>query len=121
MPSRKLKAQNSKLNTLDQTPTALGYAMPAEWEPHEATWIEWPHHRGDWPGKFEPIPWIYAEIVRLLARGERVHIFVEPSKQAKTRIRDILQRNQVNLAHVTFHAQPTNRCWTRDTGPIFVK
>ena len=61
---------------LSQTPAALGYRMPAEWEPHEATWIAWPHNRSDWPGKFEAIPWIYAEIVRHLARVERVNILV---------------------------------------------
>ena len=48
--------------------------MPAEWEPHAATWLAWPHHRGDWPGKFEPIPWVYAEIIRHLARHERVEL-----------------------------------------------
>lgn len=51
--------------------------MPAEWEPHEATWLAWPHNPEDWPGKFQPIPWIYAEIVRLLAARERVHLIVE--------------------------------------------
>ena len=50
--------------------------MPAEWEPHEATWLAWPHHRSDWPGKFAPIPWVYGEIVRQLAPGERVRILV---------------------------------------------
>ena len=50
--------------------------MPAEWERHEATWIAWPHNRDDWPGKFQPIPWIYADIVRHLARGEQVRIIV---------------------------------------------
>ena len=50
--------------------------MPAEWEPHQATWIAWPHNRSDWPGKFATIPWVYAEIVRNLARVERVNILV---------------------------------------------
>jgi agmatine deiminase len=63
-----------------ETPASQGYAMPAEWESHDATSIAWPHNEEDWPGKFAPIPWIYAEIVRLIARGERVHIFVQPSK-----------------------------------------
>ena len=56
------------------TPAQLGYRMPAEWEPHEATWIAWPHNRDDWPGKFAPIPWVYTEIVRHLSRVEtRLH------------------------------------------------
>src|ERR1035438_9934606 len=67
----------SKPRKLLQTPAALGYRMPAEWEAHEATWIAWPHNRTDWPGRFEPIPWVYAEIVRHLARVERVNILVE--------------------------------------------
>ena len=53
------------------TPTALGYRMPAEWEPHEATLIAWPHNREDWPGKFPPIPWVYVEIVRHLSPPPR--------------------------------------------------
>src|SRR5260370_3483240 len=57
-------------------PAARGYPMPAEWEPHESTWLAWPHFRGDWPGKFEPIPWVYAESVRNLGRHERVHLIV---------------------------------------------
>src|SRR6267378_2555688 len=52
------------------------YRMPAEWEPHEATWIAWPHQRDDWPGKFEAIPWVYAEIVRHLHASESVRILV---------------------------------------------
>ncbi len=63
--------------------------MPAEWEPHEATWIAWPHNRSDWPGKFAPIPWVYAEIVRNLARVERVNILVN-NEAAEARARDVL-------------------------------
>ena len=59
-----------------QPPASLGYRMPAEWEPHVATWIAWPHHRADWPGKFAPIPWVYTEIVRHLSRFEKVRIVV---------------------------------------------
>src|SRR5262249_20746134 len=59
------------------TPRAAGFRMPAEWEAHEATWIAWPHNREDWPGRFAPVPWVYAEIVRKLSRVERVRILVE--------------------------------------------
>ena len=51
--------------------------MPAEWEPHEATWLAWPHEPRDWPGKLAAIPWVYGEIVRHLAPGERVRILVD--------------------------------------------
>ncbi len=102
------------------TPRALGYRMPAEWEPHEATWLAWPHNPEDWPGKFQPIPWVYAEIVGHLARVEDVHILVDDAA-AERRARGSLKRTGVNLARVHFHLWPTDRVWTRDSGPIFVK
>jgi agmatine deiminase len=94
--------------------------MPAEWEPHEATWLAWPHNSDDWPGKFQAIPWVYAEIVRLLAAHESVHILVNDPK-AERRARRILQSGGANLDGVTFHLWPTNRSWTRDSGPVFVR
>jgi agmatine deiminase len=103
-----------------ETPQQLGYRIPAEWEPHEATWLAWPHNPEDWPGKFQAIPWLYAEIVRLLARWERVHLIVEDAKAAK-RVQHILVRAGANLARVSFHRWPTDRSWTRDSGPIFVR
>jgi len=104
----------------DATPRSLGYSMPAEWHPHAATWIAWPHNPTDWPGKFQPIPWVYAEIVRHLARVEDVHILVSDAAE-KTRAQKILARNGVALSRVHFHIWPTNRVWTRDSGPIFVR
>jgi agmatine deiminase len=103
-----------------ETPGQLGYRMPAEWEPHEATWLAWPHNPGDWPGKFHAIPWVYAEIVRLLSASERVHLLVEDTK-AQDRAAGILQRAGANLDQVSFHLWPTDRSWTRDSGPIFVR
>ncbi len=103
-----------------QTPRELGFQMPAEWEPHEATWLAWPHNHADWPGKFGPIPWVYAEIVRLLAERERVHLLVQDAA-AEKRAAGILKRAGAHLAQVDFHAWPTNRVWLRDTGPIFVR
>lgn len=97
-----------------------GYHMPAEWEPHAATWLAWPHNPEDWPGKFSSIPWLYAEIVRLLAAHERVHLIVEDAAMER-RVRSMLKRAGVNLDHVDFHAWPTDRGWTRDSGPIFVR
>ena len=102
------------------TPQELGYRMPAEWEPHEATWLAWPHNPEDWPGKFQAIPWLYAEIVRLLAARERVHLLVDDAK-AEQRARGILKRAWRDLERVSFHAWPTDRGWTRDSGPIFVR
>jgi agmatine deiminase len=103
-----------------ETPAALGYRMPAEWEPHEATWLAWPHERTDWPGKFAPIPWVYADIVRHLARVERVRILVQDRAEERA-ARRILQKSGAELAAVEFFVAPTNRGWTRDFGAIFVK
>jgi agmatine deiminase len=100
-------------------PTALGYRMPAEWEPHAATWIAWPHFRADWPGKFDPIPWVYAEIVRHLARSERVELIVNDAT-AEQKARKTLTRADVPLTNIPFHRWPTDRVWTRDSGCIFL-
>jgi agmatine deiminase len=105
---------------MNATPRELGYRMPAEWEPHQATWLAWPHNPEDWPGKFQTIPWLYAEIVRLLTAHEQVHLLVENAK-AEERATSILARAGANLDQVSFHLWPTNRGWTRDSGPIFVK
>jgi agmatine deiminase len=94
--------------------------MPAEWNQHAATWVAWPHNPNDWPGKFQVIPWVYADIVRHLSRVEDVHILVDDGAAAK-RANGILRRAGANLARVHFHQWPTNRVWTRDSGPIFVK
>jgi agmatine deiminase len=93
------------------------FRMPAEWEPHEATWLAWPHEKSDWPGKFAPIPWLYGEIVRHLARVERVRILTED----ESRVRDILKKCGVDLNAVEFFEYPTNRSWTRDYCPLFVR
>src|ERR1700686_232125 len=95
------------------TPHALGYRMPAEGEPHAATWLAWPHERTDWPGKFAPIPWVYAEVVRHLARVERVRILVQ-DREEKKKARRILAASGADLAAVDFFVVPTNRGWTRD-------
>ena len=94
--------------------------MPAEWEPHEATWIAWPHNRDDWPGRFAPIPWVFAEIVRKLARVERVRILIQDDR-LQQQARRILERAGAPLESVEYFICPTNRIWTRDYGPIFVK
>jgi agmatine deiminase len=101
-------------------PRTLGYRMPAEWEPHEATWLAWPHEASDWPGKFAPIPWLYGEIVRLLARVERVRVLVEHA-DAEQSVRRILKKCHADLNAVEFFHHATNRSWTRDFCPLFVK
>jgi len=104
----------------DRTPRQLGYRMPAEWEPHEATWLAWPHHHSDWPGKFAPVPWVYADVVTKLARVERVHILVN-DEAAEIKARECLEKAGANLDAVQFFHCATNRSWVRDYCPLFVK
>ncbi|HEX9704657.1 MAG TPA: agmatine deiminase family protein [Gemmatimonadales bacterium] len=93
--------------------------MPAEWEPHEATWLGWPHNASDWPGKFAAIPWVYGEIVRKLTPGETVRMLVN-SATHEAQARRALAKTGVDLDRVEFFRFPTDRGWTRDFGPIFV-
>ena len=94
--------------------------MPAEWEPHEATWIGWPHNASDWPGKFAAIPWVYGEIAGRIAPGEILRVLVN-SEHHESRARRVLQRTGVNLSRVEFFRVRTDRGWTRDFGPVFVR
>jgi agmatine/peptidylarginine deiminase len=111
---------NHSSNTLSDFPATLHYRMLAEWEPHAATWLAWPHYHGDWPGKFEPIPWVYAEIIRNLAKHERVELIVNDASAA-AKARRLLERADAWSANIRFHRWPTNRIWLRDSGCIFVK
>jgi len=102
------------------TPAKLGFHMPAEWEPHEATWLAWPQDKTDWPGKFSPVPWVYTEIVRILSQVERVYLLVK-DKTEEARVRSMLKKEGANLAAVDFFCVPTDRGWMRDVGPICLK
>lgn len=93
--------------------------MPAEWEPHAATWLAWPHEKTDWPGKFTPIPWVYGEIVRHLSQVERVKILIA-DKDTEQKARKVLAKAGAELTAVEFFYVPTDRSWTRDYCPIFV-
>jgi agmatine deiminase len=93
--------------------------MPAEWDPHDATWIAWPHNRDDWPGKFAPIPWVYGEIVRHLHLSEEVRILVDDAA-GERRARTVLDKLPLDWDRITFWRVPTDRSWTRDYGPMFV-
>jgi agmatine deiminase len=111
-----------------ERPAALGFRMPAEWEPHRATWIAWPHHRPDWPGKFPAIPWVFAEVVRHLTRSplstarprERVAILVASEREQRSAQR-VLEKAGAPLEQVEFHRHATDRVWSRDFGPLFVR
>jgi agmatine deiminase len=96
------------------------FRMPAEWEPHEGTWLAWPHNKDHWPGNFDPIPKVYAEMIRILASSEKVFICVNDAA-AEDVARSVLRKNGANSDQVIFHHIPTNSSWTRDFGPIFVR
>ena len=100
-------------------PPNTTFRMPAEWEPHEATWLSWPHELTDWPGKFSPIPWAFAEIVRHLAAVERVFLIVEDQVSEK-RAQAVLDKAGAPLDALTFFHAPTDRGWMRDSGPMAV-
>lgn len=94
--------------------------MPAEWEKHTATWLGWPHNETDWPGKLDTIRWVYGEMVRKIGAGETVRILVNSRKDEKL-ARGYLAKAGAELKKVEFIVHPTNRGWTRDTGPVWVK
>ncbi|HOK77616.1 MAG TPA: agmatine deiminase family protein [Verrucomicrobiota bacterium] len=103
-----------------QIPSRLGYSMPAEWERHTATWLAWPHHPTDWPGKLDTIRWVYTEIVRKITAGELVRLLVR-SQSEEDQARKYLTRSGVGVGKVRFVRYATDRGWTRDSGPIFVR
>ncbi|HEY9173251.1 MAG TPA: agmatine deiminase family protein [Verrucomicrobiae bacterium] len=105
---------------MTQTPAELGFSMPAEWDRHEATWLGWPHNESDWPDKLDTIRWVYGEMVRKISAGERVRILVRHKAEEKL-ARSYLKRAACDLRRVEFVIHPTNRGWTRDSGPIFVR
>jgi len=102
----------------DQTPAMAGYAMPAEWQPHQCTWISWPHNKDTWPGKFEPVEPVMARFVGVLSQTELVRINVLDAaheKHVKSRL-----EGHAEPRNVVFHRFPTNDAWCRDHGAIFV-
>jgi len=103
-----------------QSPAAFGYRMPAEWAPHRGTWLSWPHKEASWPGKFEPVPRIFARMVGFLAPHEEVHVNVRDAAM-EAEVRDVLAAEEVGAVNVFFHHHPTNDAWCRDHGPIFLQ
>ena len=110
---------NTNLITV-QSPAELGYSMPAEWDKHAATWLGWPHNESDWPDKIDTIRWVYGEMVRKISQGELVRILVRSNAEAKFAA-SYLKPAGCDLKQVRFVVHPTNRGWTRDSGPIHVK
>jgi len=103
----------------DSVPSALGFRMPAEWEPHAATWLAWPHKEDSWPGNFAPIPAVWVDIVRSLAPYEAVNILVNDSAMA-ARVRAGLHAREVFDENISVYEIPTDDAWIRDYGPMFI-
>ncbi|WP_374164195.1 agmatine/peptidylarginine deiminase [Arcticibacter sp. MXS-1] len=101
------------------TPRSLGYRFPAEWAPHEATWLSWPHKEASWPGKIDAIYGKYSEFVKVLASGEKVRINVN-DEQMKAFALSHLKDAGADLSMVEFFIHPTNDAWCRDHGPAFL-
>ena len=98
---------------------SLGRRMPAEWEKHDATWIAWPHHEPDWPGKLAPIPWVYAEIVRALSDYDRIEILCHDATVADN-ARTLLGAHGVKELRYRLHTVSNDRAWLRDSAPTGV-
>jgi agmatine deiminase len=101
------------------SPKQLGYRMPAEWEPHEGTWLSWPHSARTWVGNFGPIPHVFAEMVKGLVTGENVHISVRDEFSAQS-VRKLLKEHGADSERVKFYNIPTDDAWARDHGPVFI-
>jgi len=97
----------------------MTFRMPAEWEKQAAIWLAWPHNQEDWPDKFEPIPWVYAEMIRYISHSQRVRLIVKNTREKK-QATTILERAGVNLNFIDFFIMPTDRVWMRDSAPTFV-
>src|SRR5215469_1802813 len=97
------------------TPAALGFRMPAEWEPQDAIWLSWPHKRASWPGQFRPIPYVFAQIVAHISYRENVRINCAAALQPRTK--KLCDRAGADMSRVFFYDHPTNDAWCRDHGP----
>ena len=117
-PTRDATTSARRIDPSPESRVPSPYRWPAEWEPHEATWIAWPHHEPDWPGKLAPIPWVYAEIVRALHRFERVEILCHTDEVAAA-AREHLEAHGVRQ-NVRLHVVPNDRVWLRDSAPTGV-
>ena len=96
------------------------YRMPAEWEPQKSTWIAWPHNKEDWPGKFDEIPWVFSKIVTILSKHQSVNILVKNRSEKKIAV-SFLNALGAKMINIKLIICKTDRAWTRDFLPIFLK
>ncbi|MDX2023201.1 MAG: agmatine deiminase family protein [Deltaproteobacteria bacterium] len=103
-----------------KTASRSGFAIPAEWNAHDATWLAFPHRRSDWPGKISSIRWVYGEIIKRVAVAERVALLVNDDK-TEAHAKSVIASVGVNESAIDWMRWPTDRSWIRDFGPIFVQ
>lgn len=96
------------------------FHFPAEWEKHEATWLAWPHHKADWPGKFPAVKWVFLEIIRHILASEKLRLLVA-DRAAENEVKKLCELIQLDFTNINFLHIKTNRGWMRDCGPIFVR
>lgn len=103
----------------NNTPKKAGYAFPAEWVKHEATWLSWPHKEASWPGKLETIYEPYCQFIKVVAQGEKVRININDEETKAFAIQE-LEKVGADLNNIEFYLNPTNDAWCRDHGPAFL-
>jgi agmatine deiminase len=114
-----MSEQNFPTSGLPDFPKHLGFHFPAEFAPHTATWLSWPHKEASWPGKIDTIFPVYAQFIKLVAEGEKVNINVSDDKMKQFAISH-LEKAGADLKNIQFFFHPTNDAWCRDHGPAFL-
>jgi len=104
----------------DSYPADLGFRMPAEWEPHSATWLTWPHNSETWPGQdMKKIEAVYVQMIKALAKGENVQLLVNRESDA-FKLNQSIKNSPLNIQNIIIYTIPTNDAWIRDYGPNFL-
>lgn len=119
MPAKRIQKVTTKPAASGETPAALGFRMPAEWEPQEAVWLSWPHKRASWPGMFRTIPGVFAKIVAAISA--RQHVRINAAADLQPRAKALCEKAGADMKRVRFYNHPTDDAWCRDHGPIFVR
>lgn len=113
-PPEKLKHNNNLI-----TPSSLGYRMPAEWEPHEGTWLSWPKDPITWPEQLPQVEKIYAQMIEALSPHEKIFLLVNNEKTERA-VREKLSSKKIFESNLKIHQIPTVDAWIRDYGPNFI-
>ncbi|HEY7165463.1 MAG TPA: agmatine deiminase family protein, partial [Candidatus Binatia bacterium] len=106
-------------STTGAKPACLGYSMPAEWAPHRATWLSWPHNLETWPSQLERVRDIWVEMIRSLSPHERVCLLVN-DRPTSERVAERLEKSGAMMENVTLLEIRTVDVWMRDYGPTFL-